>query len=232
MRASRRCVRARARDVMRCATRRRCARIVNVMLMVLMGSRCHTSGMRIQSHAGVTLLPVYMPRVRTLRPDHLQSSDLREPSTTFKSPFLFFFLFFFCLLNRSLRATKRSNLLGVLLLVRIGGIFCNIGFWKVMLYANWGGFIIHRGENYFCNMCMLSLVKSIGLSDFSIDREDNRETWSGSVSRYSACYERWTDGGRRGAESTCCNETRRAFAIAFLDVTSAPLPPPPTHTFL
>lgn len=160
MRASRRCVRARARDVMRCATRRRCARIVNVMLMVLMGSRCHTSGMRIQSHAGVTLLPVYMPRVRTLRPDHLQSSDLREPPTTFKSPFFFFFLFFFfCLLNRSLRATKRSNLLGVLLLVRIGGIFCNIGFWKVMLYANWGGFIIHRGENYFCNMCMLSLVK-------------------------------------------------------------------------
>ena len=145
MRASRRCVRARARDVMRCATRRRCARIVNVMLMVLMGSRCHTSGMRIQSHAGVTLLPVYMPRVRTLRPDHLQSSDLREPSTTFKSPFLFFFLFFFCLLNRSLRATKRSN----------------IEFWKVMLYANWKrrGFIIHRGENYFCNMCMLSLVK-------------------------------------------------------------------------
>lgn len=26
-----------------------------------MGSRCHTSGMRIQNHAGVTLLPVYMP---------------------------------------------------------------------------------------------------------------------------------------------------------------------------
>lgn len=77
------CVRARRReyirDVMRCATRRRCAGIVNVMLMVLMGSRCHTSGMRIQSHAGVTLLPVYMPRVRTLRPDHLQS-DLREPN--------------------------------------------------------------------------------------------------------------------------------------------------------
>lgn len=46
---------------------RRCAGIVNVMLMVLMGSRCHTSGMRIQSHAGVTLLPVYMPRVRTLQ---------------------------------------------------------------------------------------------------------------------------------------------------------------------
>lgn len=45
----------------------------------LMGSRCHTSGMRIQSHAGVTLLPVYMPWVRTLRPDHLRS-DLREPS--------------------------------------------------------------------------------------------------------------------------------------------------------
>lgn len=80
-------------------------------------------------------------------------------------------------------------------------------------------------------VCYLWL-KSIGLSDFSIDREDNRETWSGSASRYSACYERWTDGGRRGAESTCCNETRRAFAIAFLDVTSAPLPPPPTHTFL
>lgn len=78
------CVSARVRgekrrDVMWCATRRRCAGIVNVMLMVLMGSRCHTSGMRIQSHAGVTLLPVYMPRVRTLRPDHLQS-DLREPN--------------------------------------------------------------------------------------------------------------------------------------------------------
>lgn len=58
---------------------RRCAGIVNVMLMVLMGSRCHTSGMRIQSHAGVTLLPVYMPRVRTLGPDHLRS-DLREPN--------------------------------------------------------------------------------------------------------------------------------------------------------
>ena len=67
------CVREYIRDVMWCATRRRCAGIVNVMLMVLMGSRCHTSGMRIQSHAGVTLLPVYMPRVRTLRPDHLQS---------------------------------------------------------------------------------------------------------------------------------------------------------------
>lgn len=93
------------RDVMWCATRRRCAGIVNVMLMVLMGSRCHTSGMRIQSHAGVTLLPVYMPRVRTLRPDHLQS-DLREPneqpravplysgpqSRWFSSPF-FFLLF-------------------------------------------------------------------------------------------------------------------------------------------
>lgn len=75
VRAPRRCVRACVciRDVMRCATRRRCARIVNVMLMVLMGSRCHTSGMRIQSHAGVTLLPVYMPRVRTLQSDHLQS---------------------------------------------------------------------------------------------------------------------------------------------------------------
>lgn len=218
---------------MRCATRRRCARIVNVMLMVLMGSRCHTSGMRIQSHAGVTLLPVYMPRVRTLRPDHLQSSDLREPPTTFKSPFFFFFLFFSVFLIDLFEPRNDRIYLGSCYwLVKIGRIFRNIEFWKVMLYANWGGFIIHRGENYFCNMCMLSLVKSIGLSDFSIDREDNRETWSGSVSRYSACYERWTDGGRRGAESTCCNETRRAFAIAFLDVTSAPLPPPPTHTFL
>lgn len=33
----------------------------------------------------------------------------------------------------------------------------------------------------------------------------------------------------RGEEGgTCCNETRRAFAIALLDVTSAP----PTHTFI
>lgn len=60
------------------------------MLMVLMGSRCHTSGMRIQSHAGVTLLPVYMPRVRTLGPDHLRS-DLREPNehNLLLSPFRF-----------------------------------------------------------------------------------------------------------------------------------------------
>lgn len=46
--------------------------------------------MRIQSHAGVTLLPVYMPRVRTLGPDHLRS-DLREPNehNLLLSPFRF-----------------------------------------------------------------------------------------------------------------------------------------------
>ena len=106
------------RDVMWCATRRRCAGIVNVMLMVLMGSRCHTSGMRIQSHAGVTLLPVYMPRVRTLRPDHLQS-DLREPNeqtsrrstlqrTTLIS--LFFLLLLFLLLRLTLSLSLSLSL--------------------------------------------------------------------------------------------------------------------------
>lgn len=71
----------RACEAMRCATR--CAGIVNVMLMVLMGSRCHTSGMRIQSHAGVTLLPVYMPS--SVPSGQITSSDLREPNRAIRS---------------------------------------------------------------------------------------------------------------------------------------------------
>lgn len=113
VRAPRRCVRACVciRDVMRCATRRRCARIVNVMLMVLMGSRCHTSGMRIQSHAGVTLLPVYMPRVRTLQSDHLQSltSVNHQPLAPihFRRPF--FLSFFFSPSDRSFPSFTRDD---------------------------------------------------------------------------------------------------------------------------
>jgi len=57
----------------------RCAGIVNVMLMVLMGSRCRASGMRIQSHAGVTLLPVYMAP-GSYPPGQITQSDLREPN--------------------------------------------------------------------------------------------------------------------------------------------------------
>lgn len=52
----------------------------------LMGSRCHTSGMRIQSHAGVTLLPVYMPRSSYPRASRsLPWSDLREPTIAISS---------------------------------------------------------------------------------------------------------------------------------------------------
>jgi len=83
------CVRARGRDARRCGDARcdamcdeaagRCAGIVNVMLMVLMGSRCRASGMRIQSHAGVTLLPVYMAP-GSYPPGQITQSDLREPN--------------------------------------------------------------------------------------------------------------------------------------------------------